>query len=178
MTRSAAFALVALAFSLSGWAQEPSTASPQAAGPPATGQTPVQRQKNAANAEKDTSGTSGDQITRPAGAKGSTLIGCLEGPDRDGKYLLRNMGHRMGVQVLGPDDLKNDSGSKVKLTGHWQAIPQPSEREKKAGEARRFQVTDIEVVAPTCKAPSETTPVSKNRRQKATTYAAPNNPKP
>jgi hypothetical protein len=34
-------------------------------------------------------------------------------------------------------------------------------------------MTNIEVLAPTCQAPTETTPVSKNKRQKATTYNAP-----
>ena len=38
--------------------------------------------------------------------------------------MVRNMAHRTGVQVVGPDDLKNDSGSKVKLTGQWQPLPQ------------------------------------------------------
>lgn len=135
--------------------------------------TSVQQQSNAASAKKDTSATSGDQITKPAGAKGSTLIGCLEGPGTDGKYTVRNMAHRYGVQVMGSDDLKNDSGSKVKLTGQWQPVPE-SEQDKKSHETQRFQATDVEVLAQTCKPPSEATPVSKNKAQKPTTYNAPN----
>ncbi|HKD85367.1 MAG TPA: hypothetical protein VKB58_11520 [Terriglobales bacterium] len=130
------------------------------------------QQSNAASANKDTSATSGDQITKPAGAKGSTLIGCLEGPGTDGKYMVRNMAHRYGVQVMGSDDLKNDSGSKVKLTGQWQPVPE-SEQDKKSHETHRFQATDVEVLSQTCKRPSETTPVSKNKPQKPTTYNAP-----
>ena len=61
----------------------------------------VQQQGNAASATQDTSGTTGDQITKPAGAKGSTLIGCLTGPDKQGKYMLRSMNHRTGVEILG-----------------------------------------------------------------------------
>jgi len=128
------------------------------------------QQDNASSATKDNSATSGDQITPPAGAKGSTLIGCLSGPDKDGKYILRSMNHRTGVEVLGPEDLKQDSGAKVKLTGKWEA---PLPPEQNASEMRRFQVTDVEVMSKMCSAPSETTPVSKNKHGKTTTYDAP-----
>jgi hypothetical protein len=128
-----------------------------------------QQQGNAASATKDNSATSGDQITKPAGAKDSTLIGCLSGPDKDGKYTLRSMNHRSGVEVLGPDSLKNDSGAKVKLTGKWEAPAQSAG----STEMRRFQVTDVEVMAKACSAPSETTPQSKNKKPKPTTYDAP-----
>lgn len=142
------------------------------------------QQENSASATKDNSATSGDQITKPAGAKGSTLVGCLVGPDKNGRFMVRNMTHRLGVQVVGPDDLKSDAGSKVKLTGQWQPLPpdqmpvapaQPpgnSPPEKKP-ETHRFQVTDVEVMAQKCTPPSETTPVSKNKAQKPTTYNAP-----
>jgi hypothetical protein len=148
-------------------AQEPAT-SP-ATPPPAA---PGQQQNNAASATQDNSGASGDQITKPAGAKEATVIGCLTGPDKDGKYMLHNMAHRSGVQVLGADEMKNDSGSKVKLTGQWQPIPQ-AQLDKKSLEKDRFQATDVEVLAPKCKPPGETTPVSKNKPQKPTTYNAP-----
>jgi hypothetical protein len=129
---------------------------------PAT--TPAEQQKNAASATKDNSGISGDQVTKPAGAKGTTLIGCLSGPNADGKYVLTSMQHRTGVQVLGPDDLKNVSGSKVKLTGAWEASPQQPPQAK-AREARRFQVTAIVALSPHCTAPSEKTPVSKEKQR-------------
>ncbi len=173
MRAVAQVAIIALAFTLSALAQNTTSAAQNSA---ATGNSPVQQQKNAASVTQDTSGTSGDQITKPAQAKGSTVIGCLSGPDNEGKYTLRNMNHRSGVQVLGPDDLKNDSGSKVKLTGQWQPAAAPAQTataDKKAAEMPRFQMTDIEVLARTCQAPAETTPVSKNKRQKSTTYNAP-----
>jgi len=166
-------AILLLVFSLPALAQDPAIAPLR---PLPT--TPDQQQNNAANTNQDTSGTSGDQITKPAGAKGSTLIGCLVGPDKDGKFMLRNMTHRFGVQVVGPNDLKNDSGSKVKLTGQWQPLPQSQEPvaspgDKKTVETHRFQATDVEVLAQKCTPPTETTPVSKNKPQKATTYNAP-----
>ena len=134
--------------------------------------TSAQKQQNAASATKDTSGTTGDQITNPPAAKGSTLIGCLAGPNKDGKFVLSNMNNRAGVQILGPDNLKNDSGSKVKLTGQWQPAQSPAQ-DKNTTAMRRFQVTDVEVVAQTCHPPSVTTPVSKEKRGKTTTYDAP-----
>jgi hypothetical protein len=167
--------IVALVCGLAVLAQEP-------AGPPqnpaASGNAPMQQQKNAASATQDNSATSGDQITKPPAAKGSTLIGCLAGPDKDGKYTLRNMNHRTGVQVLGSDELKNDSGSKVKLTGQWQPATQSSPTNSQGKEMPRFQTTDVEVMAAKCQAPSETTPVSKNKRGKPTTYNAPSSDAP
>ena len=170
MHRSIYLLTLFLAFSLPGLAQQSAT--------------PAQQQDNAASATHDNSGASGDQITRPAGAKGSTLIGCLVGPDKNGKFLLRNMSHRLGVQVVGPEDLKNDSGSKVRLTGQWQPLPPDqqqtapspsgnSQQPQSRPETHRFQATDVEVLAQKCTSPSETTPVSKNKAQKPTTYNAP-----
>ena len=134
---------LAAAISISALTQQPAT-TPQNSPPPAN--TPVEQQRNAASATKDNSGISGDQVTKPSGAKGTTLIGCLSGPDADGKYVLTSMQHRTGVQVLGPDDLRNDSGNKVKLTGAWEASPQ-AQPQTKAKEARRFQVTAVEVLS-------------------------------
>ncbi|MGA8878814.1 MAG: hypothetical protein WB555_24945 [Candidatus Korobacteraceae bacterium] len=182
--RSLHLAILLLAFCSLCFAQDPAIAPdrPLSVNPPGR---QSQQQDNSSSATKDNSATSGDQITKPAGAKGSTLVGCLVGPDKDGKFMVRNMAHRAGVQVVGPDDLKNDSGSKVKLTGQWQPLPrdqqpvapaQPagkSEPPERKPESHRFQATDVEVVAQKCTPPTETTPVSKNRAQKPTTYNAP-----
>jgi len=168
----ASFAILALALSLTAAAQPPQDASPA---------TPAQKESNAASATEDTSGTTGDQISHPAGAKGSTLIGCLAGP---GKYMLRSMSHRLGVEIVGSDDLKKDSGSKVKLTGVWQPLDplqQPTPQRPghaPAAETHRFQATQVEVMEKICKPPSETTPVSKNKAQKPTVYNAPSNNPP
>ncbi len=158
-----------LAGSLLVCAQETGASSP----PPSAPATAGEQQQNAASAKQDTSGTSGDQITKPPGAKGSTLIGCLAGPDKDGKFMVRNMTHRLGVQVLGPEDLKNDTGGKVKLTGQWLPDAPRQEQTEKAKQIPRFQATDVEVLAAKCTNPIETTPVSKNKQGKPTTYNAP-----
>jgi hypothetical protein len=128
--------------------------------PPSTAPSTPHQQENASSATKDNSGISGDQVTKPAGAKGSTLIGCLAGPDPDGKYVLRSMQHRTGVSVLGPEDLKNAGGKKVKLTGSWQSGAQPNGTAAKAS-ARPFQATSVEVVSESCQPPSTTSPSKK-----------------
>src|ERR1039458_10170638 len=110
---------LATAISIPALTQEPATTISTS---PPPGNTPAEQQKNAASASKDNSGISGDQVTKPAGAKGTTLIGCLSGPNPEGKYVLTSMQYRTGIQVLGPDDLKNDSGSKVKVTYSRPAI--------------------------------------------------------
>jgi hypothetical protein len=113
---------------------------------------------------QDSNATGTDQAAQPAEPKsGTTLVGCLSGPDSEGKFTLRSMSHRTGVEVLGPIELKDDSGGKVKLTGSWKPLDEPAVKGK---EARKFQATEIEVLAQKCEAPSETTPVSKERQQK------------
>jgi hypothetical protein len=154
--------MLTTAMSLSAWSQQPPAA--QQTSPPGT---PTEQQSNAASATQDNSGISGDQVTKPAGAKGTTLIGCLNGPDPEGKFVLTSMQHRTGVEVLGPDDLKNNLGTKVKLTGEWEAIPQQQLRSnaKQQKITRRFQVTAVEVLSQYCSVPSEKTPVSKEKQR-------------
>jgi hypothetical protein len=150
------FLALATAISIPALSQAPATA-------PQKSLSPAEQPKNAGSASKDNGGVSGGQTTKPAGAKGKskTLIGCLSGPDKDGKYELRSMQHRSGVRVLGRDELKNDSGSKVKLTGSWEADPERPQ----VKEARRFRAMAVEVLSQNCKAPSVTTPVSKAKQR-------------
>ncbi len=155
------FVTLVVAISISALTQE-SAPGQQTSSPPDS--TPAERERNAASATEDNSGISGDQVTKPAGAKAATLIGCLSGPNAEGKYVLASMQHRSGVQVLGPDDLKNDSGTKVKLTGSWEASPE-QQPQANAKKTRRFQVTAIEVLSQHCEAPSEKTPVSKEKQR-------------
>ena len=99
--------------------------------------------------------------TAAAANKGTTLIGCLTGPDSDDQYTLTNMQHRMGVEVVGSDELKTGSGAKVKLTGSWEALP--GSEGKKGDAAKRFKATAVSVVEEKCTVPSPTTPVSKKK---------------
>jgi hypothetical protein len=101
--------------------------------------------------------------TAPAPAKGTTLIGCLAGPDADDHYTLISMQHRLGVEVVGGDELKSGAGAKVKLTGSWDALP--GSEGKKGDAARLFKATAVSVMEEKCQAPTEATPVSKKKAQ-------------
>ena len=96
-----------------------------------------------------------------SGNKGTTLIGCLAGPDVDDHYTLTSMQHRMGVDVVGGDELKTGAGAKVKLTGSWEALP--GAEGKKGDAAKRFKATAVSVMEERCTVPSPTTPVSKKK---------------
>jgi len=172
MKRLSALTIVAISLSLGALAQTSNPATPAAA-PTAT---QADKESNAASATQDNSGISGDQVTKPAGAKSSTLTGCIAGPYPDGHFQLNSMQHRTGVQVLGPTDLGTAAGQKVKLTGQWvpaaesQESPTSSQAASSQKKDRRFQATSFEVLAEKCPPPAETTPISKKKeKQKAAT---------
>ena len=103
-----------------------------------------------------------DQATTSASTnKGTTLIGCLAGPDVDDHYTLTSMQHRLGVDVIGGDELKTGAGAKVKLIGSWEALP--GAEGKKGDAAKRFKATAVSVMEERCTVPSPTTPVSKKK---------------
>lgn len=99
---------------------------------------------------------------------GSTVIGCLTGPDADDHYSLTSMQHRLGVEVVGGDQqiqseaLSKGAGSKVKLTGTWETVP--GTEGKKGDVARRFKATDVVVMNEKCEAPTAVTPLSKKKQ--------------
>ena len=51
----------------------------------------------------------------------------------------------------------------MKLTGLWKPGDKPAAKGK---ESRKFHASEVEVVSESCNAPSEQTPVSKQRPQK------------
>jgi hypothetical protein len=134
---------LALNLSLAAWAQD-STSPPAASAAQGQGNT--------------------EQAAKPSEPRShTTIIGCLSGPDASGKYTLRSMERRTGIEVFGSDDLKNASGNKVKLTGLWKTGEQPAVKGK---ESRKFQTSEVEVMSESCQPPSEKTPVSKQKRAK------------
>ena len=176
------FGLLTLSSCLIGTTLAPGSQMPQDS--PATTGGQGHKQSNAASATKDNSAISGDQVTKPAGAKSTIVIGCLRGPDADGHFVLNSMQYRSGVEVLGPDSLYSAAGQKVKLTGQWvSANPGPNDASKEP--ARRFQATSFDVLAEKCPPPAETTPISKRKqkqlegeqKQKAATQSSANTPK-
>jgi hypothetical protein len=116
----------------------------------------------AQNADTATQTAPADQAANPEHKDSTTIIGCLNGPDTNGKYMLRSMTYRTGVEVFGPAELKTDSGDKVKLTGSWKPGDQPEVKRK---ETRKFWAGQVEVLAQKCEAPSEKTPISKQKQQ-------------
>lgn len=102
-------------------------------------------------------------VQKPAGAKETTVIGCISGPDVDDRYTLSSMQHRSGLEVTGGDELKSAAGSKVKLTGVWESLP-TANGAKKNDAARRFRASQVEVLADKCQAPVPTTPLSKKKQ--------------
>jgi hypothetical protein len=109
-------------------------------------------------------GLAAQETAQPSAAsKGTTVIGCLTGPDADDHYTLTSMQHRLGVEVVGGDELKKGAGAKVKLTGSWEPLPGP---EGKKGDAtRRFKATDITVMEEKCQVPAAVTPESKKKQE-------------
>jgi hypothetical protein len=104
------------------------------------------------------------EAAQPASnAKETTLIGCLAGPDADDLYTLTSMQHRLGVAVVGGDELKQGAGSKVKLTGSWEPLPAPEG--KKGDSTRRFKATAITVMEDKCQPPAPVTPMSKKKQE-------------
>jgi len=104
------------------------------------------------------------QEAEQASSKGTTLIGCLAGPDADDHYTLTSMQHRVGVDVVGGDELKPGAGAKVKLTGKWE--PLPGGNGKKSDATQQFKATQVTVLEAKCQAPQAVTPVSKKKQQK------------
>lgn len=179
MNGLSALTVIALGLSLTAVAQNSNPATP----PVTPSATQADKQSNAGSATQDHSAISGDQVIKPAAAKGSTLTGCLGGPDSDGHFVLNSMQHRSGVEVLGPNDLKTAAGQKVKLTGQWVPAAESQEAAPSSQAAgsnkkdRRFQTTSFEVLAEKCPLPAETTPISKKKqKQKAAAAANQNYP--
>lgn len=95
-------------------------------------------------------------------AKGSTVTGCLAGPDADDHYTLTSMQHRLGVEVVGSEELKKGAGAKVKLTGSWETLP--GSEGKKGDATRLFKATEMTVVEEKCQPPQAVTPMTKKKQ--------------
>ena len=89
---------------------------------------------------------------------GSTLTGCLSGPNSEGVYDLKS--GKKSVEVGGNDELSKHVGHKVKLHGSWAKSgseigeKEAAGTEKKEGKEekgeRHFKVTSIDHMAETC----------------------------
>lgn len=109
-------------------------------------------------------GLAQEPASQQGAASGTSIVGCLAGPSADDHYTLTSMQHRMGVDVVGSEELKKGVGTKVKLTGSWEALP--GAEGKKDDASRRFRATAVTVLEEKCQAPEPVTPVSKKKAQK------------
>jgi hypothetical protein len=92
------------------------------------------------------------------GGMGSTLTGCLSGPNDEGVYVLKS--GKRSVEVGGSDELSKHVGHQVRLHGSWaksgsdigekEASAGPEKKEEK-GE-RHFKVASIDHISDTCTA--------------------------
>ena len=88
---------------------------------------------------------------------GTTLKGCLSGPNSEGAYELKS--GKKTVEVGGNDELSKHVGHEVKLHGSWSSSAGVGEKEEKEeakkGEEKgekHFKVASIEHVSDTCPA--------------------------
>src|SRR5215469_6795391 len=103
-----------------------------------------------------------DKDAQEAGktSPGSTITGCLAGPNSEGVYTLKTA--KREVEVGGLDDLSKHVGHEVKLHGSWtksaSAIGEKEESAAKGEKAeskeekgeRHFKVTSIDMVSEKC----------------------------
>ena len=98
---------------------------------------------------------------------GSTITGCLGGPNSEGVYTLKTAKHE--VEVGGTDELSKHVGHEVKLHGSWaksgtaigekeeaSATGENKEGKEEKGE-RHFKVSSIEMVSEKCSGGAEST---------------------
>ena len=90
---------------------------------------------------------------------GSTITGCLSGPNSEGVYTLKTSKHE--VEVGGLDDLSKHVGHEVKLHGSWTKSGKAiGEKEETAGTSgkeskeekgeRHFKVSSIDHISDKC----------------------------
>jgi hypothetical protein len=124
-------------------------------------------QGQAGSTSKDqTSSTSKSQTS---GAKkkstGTTLTGCLTGPNDEGVYVLKTKSSQEEIEVGGSDELSKHVNNEVKLHGSWaksgsdigekegaEAKGEKGEKGEKESAEKHFKVTSIDHIADTCPA--------------------------
>jgi hypothetical protein len=105
------------------------------------------------------------QQSHKKSAGGTTLTGCLSGPNQEGAYELKS--GKKEVEVGGLDDLSKHVGHQVRLHGSWAKsgaeIGEKEGSESKESEAkekgekgeaaeRHFKVASVDMVSETCSA--------------------------
>jgi len=109
------------------------------------------------------------QESSSTATKGTSVRGCLSGPNTEGAYVLKTAkGH--AFEVGGNDQLKSHVGHEVKLTGTWAKSGseigenESAEKNEKSESAehhgvaeRHFKVSDIQHIADSCQGAASST---------------------
>src|SRR4051794_26283783 len=111
------------------------------------------------------------QAAKPTKGGGTSVTGCLSGPNSENAYVLTNGHYRKGLEVGGTDELAQHIGHRVQLTGTWaksgaeigekevnekgekKGAEESKENSEQSGE-RHLKVTSIKMLADSCTAPS------------------------
>jgi hypothetical protein len=115
----------------------------------------------------------GDTSTKSkSGGAGSTITGCLSGPNNEGVYELKSGHHN--VEVGGNDELSKHVGHQVKLHGTWEktgaAIGEKEGTAEKGEKGEKhFKVTSIDHMADSCNAGAAGTSEHHNKKGSGST---------
>jgi hypothetical protein len=125
---------LAVAFSLSGFAQAGGTSGSTSGGTSSTDTGKTSKGKKAKSSDM-----SGDMAaSKKSGAKETSITGCLSSDSTP--YKIANGNYKNGVEVDSTEDLKAHNGHKVKAMGSWEGT----------GADKKFKATSVKHVSETC----------------------------
>lgn len=126
---------LAVAFSLSGFAQAGGTSTSTSGGTSST-----DTGKASKGTKAKSSGGSTDASTKSSAKSGkeTSITGCLSSDSTP--YKIANGNYKNGVELDSSDDLKAHNGHKVKAMGTWEGT----------GADKKFKATSVKHVSETC----------------------------
>jgi hypothetical protein len=124
------------------------------------GQDQSSSQSQASSSSKGQTSTSKSQSSgTQKKSTGTTLTGCLTGPNDEGAYVLKTKSSKKEIEVGGSDELSKHVNNEVKLHGSWAKSGSDigekegaEKSEKSEANEKHFKVTSIDHLADTCKA--------------------------
>jgi hypothetical protein len=158
MKKLAILLTLAVAFSLSAFAQTGTSGTSSTSGSTGTEtQTTTTKTTKKTKATKadagETKGAAGSEAS--GSAKESQLTGCLAKDAAGSGFMLTNGRHKQGVAVTSSEDLSAHVGHEVKLMGTWEKPTSDAAgggAGPKGHEMRSFTATKVNHIADTCKA--------------------------
>ena len=131
------------------------------------GQSSTSQGQTGSTSKGQTSSTSKSQTSgTKKKSTGTTLTGCLTGPNDEGAYVLKTKSSKKGIEVGGSDELSKHVNNEVKLHGSWaksgsevgekEGAEAKGEKGEKESAEKHFKVTSIDHIADTCPAAGST----------------------